>query len=154
MKSVFVQKKLIDDTLASRNPDAGKRLLEPLRTFAAENKLPVNILEDKDVLQNEAEVHRYEGDLWHCVEGEITFVCGGEMVEPWAKKLADSGIDDREIKAKEIVNGSEIIMRPGDWLWIPAGEPHTHRGTGRLFIIKIPAREEVPLADVPGWTGR
>ena len=146
-----VRKSDIDATLASA-PSQGKRLLEPLKAMAAELKLPLNVLEDKEV-SNEAEVHRHEGDLWQCLEGEVTFVYGGEMVEPWAKKLPDGGMDDREIKANEIRNGVEVTLQLGDWLWIPAGQPHSHRTdkTARLAIIKIPMKEVVPLEAVPGW---
>lgn len=148
---VFIPKPKIDETL-SQSPARGKRLLEPLKALAAEAKLPLNILEDKEV-SNEAEVHRHEGDLWQCLEGEVTFVYGGEMVNPWAKQLPDGGTDDREIKAKEIAHGTEAVLKPGDWLWIPAGQPHLHKteGTARLAIIKIPAKEIVSLEAVPGW---
>jgi len=149
----FVPSSLIVETLKSK-PSPGKRLLEPLKTSAAEHGLPLNVLEDTEV-SNGAEVHRHEGDLWHCLEGEVTFVYGGAMVEPWVKKLPDGGTDDREIKAKEIRGGTEVVLKPGDWLWIPAGQPHLHRTdkTARLMIIKIPAKEMVPLEAVPGWTG-
>ena len=137
---IVVRKEEIDKTLA--NPGApGKHLLEPLKSFAAANKLPFNILEDKEV-SNEAEVHREEGDLWHCLEGEVEFIYGGELVEPRPKKNPDGSIDKREWKAKEIRSGTKVILKPGDWLWIPAGEPHQHNkpeGHARLVIIKIPA---------------
>ncbi|MFA6429357.1 MAG: cupin domain-containing protein [Patescibacteria group bacterium] len=135
---VFVQKTLVDETLAVPSTQ-GKRLLEPLKALASANKMPMNILEDCEV-SNEAEVHTHEADLWHCLEGEVTFVYGGEMVDPWNKKLADGTEDPREVKAKEIRGGTEVVMHPGDWLWIPAGQPHQHRctGTARLAIIKIP----------------
>lgn len=147
----FVPAALIDSTLKSL-PQQGKRLLEPLRSFAAAHGLPFNVLEDMDV-SNEAEVHRHEADLWCCLQGEVTFVYGGEMVNSWAKQLPDGGTDDREIKAKEIRGGTEVRLRDGDWLWIPAGQPHQHKASGiaRLVIIKIPAKEEVPLGAVPGW---
>ncbi len=149
--SVFIPKSKISDTLSSPALP-GKRLLEPLKTLALGSGLPINILEDQ-AISNEAEVHRHEGDLWQCLEGEVTFVHGGKMVSPWVKKLPDGGVDDREIKAGEIEGGIEVTLKPGDWLWIPAGQPHLHRaeGTARLFIIKILAREMVPLESVPGW---
>ena len=134
---VFVSKALFDETL--RTPSSlGKRLLEPLKSFAAREKLPFNILEDREV-SNEAEVHRHESDLWYCMEGKVTFVYGGELVEPWAKSLPDGGVDDREIKAREIRGGTEQVPMADDWLWIPAGVPHQHTcpGTARLVIIKI-----------------
>ncbi len=121
-------------------PTDGKRLLEPLKSLAALHKLPLNILEDQNV-SNDAEVHAHESDLWLCLEGEITFVCGGEMIEPWFGKKADGSPNENELKAKEIRGGTEIVLKPGDWLWIPVGEPHLHhtKGVARLVIIKIPS---------------
>lgn len=138
-KCVLVRKEEIDKTLATV-PTQGKKLLEPLKSLAAANKLPFNILEDKEVLNNEAEIHKHEGDLWLCLEGEVKFIYGGKLVDPWAKKLLDGRVDDREWKAKEIRGGTEAVLKPGDWLWIPPGEPHQHQcpGTARLVIIKIP----------------
>lgn len=151
LQCAVIRKSEIDTTLATP-ATPGKRLLGPLRSRAMAEQLPLNILEDREV-SNEVEVHRHEGDLWQCLEGEVTFVYGGKMVNPWAKQLPDGGTDDREIKAKEIAGGAEVVLRPGDWLWIPAGQPHLHKaeGTARLAIIKIPVKEIVPLEAVPGW---
>lgn len=142
--ATFIHKGRVEETLATL-PTQGKRLLEPLKSFSLGEKVPMHILEDVEVA-NDAEVHRHEADLWHCLSGEVTFVCGGEMVHPTV------GGDDREIKAKEIRGGQEIALTAGDWLFIPAGEPHLHKaeGTARLIIIKIP-QAVVPLEAVPGW---
>lgn len=139
-KCAFISKDLIDSTLSSPSADTPtKKLLEPLKAFSALNKVPMNILEDVNI-SNEAEIHKHEADLWFCLEGEVTFIYGGEMVDPWVKKNADGSIDDREWKAKEIKGGTEVVMKPGDWLWIPAGEPHQHKTStkARLVIIKVP----------------
>ena len=135
----YIPKNEIDKALAS-TPVKGKRLLEPIKAFSAQTKTPLNVLEDHQILDNEAEVHMREGDLWQCLEGEVKFVYGGEMVNPWQKKNADGTENPNEIKAKEIKNGTEIILKSGDWLWIPPGEPHQHQcpKTARLVIIKIP----------------
>ena len=136
---MLIRKEIIDKSLASA-PVQGKHLLEPLKSLTAANKLPFNILEDMEVA-NEAEIHHHEGDLWFCLEGEVEFIYGGEMVNPWFKKLPDGSEDRREVKAKEIKNGTREILKPGDWLWIPAGQPHVHNkldGYARLVIIKIP----------------
>ncbi|MDP3726187.1 MAG: cupin domain-containing protein [bacterium] len=141
--SVFISKKQIDETLKTV-PTQGKRLLDPLKTFAVEQKLPLNILEDKEI-SNDAEVHVHEADLWHCLEGEVTFICGGEMIDPWIHKNADGTENKNEIKAKKIQDGKKIVLHPGDWLYIPAGEPHQHMcpETTRLVIIKIPQKSQV-----------
>jgi len=134
----LVKKEIIEETLRAESKQ-GKGLVEPLKSLAAEKNLPFKILEDKEVV-NEAEVHRHEGDLWQCLEGEVTFICGGELVEPKAKQNPDGTLDEREWKGKAIQDGTEMVLRPGDWLWIPPGVAHQHncKGIARMFIIKIP----------------
>lgn len=136
--SFVVRKADIAKTLKTK-PANGKRLLEPLKSIAATHALPFNILEDKNVA-NDAEVHTREGDLWYCLEGSVTFICGGKMVAPWHGKSADGTDNPNELKARKIKGGKEMVLKPGDWLWIPAGVPHSHhtKGTARLVIIKIP----------------
>lgn len=99
------------------------------------------MLEDQAV-SNDAEVHTHEDDLWVCLEGEVSFIYGGEMVDPKAKTLMNGTVDEREWKSKTLVGGTDITLHPGDWLWIPAGQPHQHRcaTTARLMIIKIPTK--------------
>jgi len=151
LQCVFIAKGQVDETLLSPS-EQGKRLLEPLKSVSLAKGAPINILEDTNVA-NDAEVHRHEGDLWIGLEGEVEFVVGGEMVHPWIHEKPDGTRNDREIKAKEIRGGESYVVGKGDILWIPAGVPHLHRtkGIARLFIIKVPAREEVLLEDVPGW---
>ncbi len=140
-KCVYIPRTTIDETLRNK-PVYGKRLLEPLKKIASESGLPFNILEDREVL-NDAEIHNHENDLWLCLEGEVVFTVDGELVNPWPKRDVDGSTDDREWKAKEIKGGSTITMRPGDWLYVPAGSPHKHdcpSGIARLVIIKISAK--------------
>ncbi len=150
-RCLYVPKGVIDETLAQSSID-GKRQLEPLKTLAKEKGLPVNILEDKNV-SNDAEVHRHEDDLWICLSGEVTFTVEGKMEDPAIHVKKDGTKDDREIKAKKILNGIQHTLRQGDILYIPAGQPHTHetKSEARLYIIKLPAKEMVPLEEVPGW---
>ena len=147
----FIPSSVVKESLAQASVD-GKRELEPLKSFAKEHGLPLNILEDKNVV-NDAEVHRHKDDLWICLSGEVIFTVGGEMDAPWAKQLPDGGVDDKEIKAKKINNGTQHTLHEGDILYIPAGQPHTHetKTEARLYIIKLPAKETVPLEQVPGW---
>jgi len=137
-KSFVVRKADIAKTLKTK-PTDGKRLLEPLKSIVAAHTLPMNILEDKNVV-NDAEVHTHESDLWLCLEGVVTFTCGGTMVRPWHGKRADGTENPNELKAKTIKGGKKMVLKPGDWLWIPAGVPHSHsaKGTARLVIVKIP----------------
>lgn len=115
----------------------GKRSLVSLK----EVDIGFNVLEDTEVDDNEAEVHMRDTDLWEClsVAGTLTFIVGGELVEPRVTKQ-DVGGKPLEYKAKDIRGGTTIELRPGDYLKIPAGVPHQHQctGTARLKIIKIP----------------
>ena len=79
-KSVFVSKKELDSALTQEST-AGTRQLEPLKTQASEQRLPFNILEDTNIA-NTPEVHLEMGDLWYALEGEVTFVYGGKLVNP------------------------------------------------------------------------
>lgn len=132
-RSIFVSHEVVQETLSSV-PARGKNLLEPLKSLAVNHALPFQILEDVEVT-NAAETHEHEGDLWQCLEGEVTFVCGGKLVNP-EKHPKKAG----EWKGSRIEGGTEYVLKSGDWLWIPAGEPHLHKtdSTARLVIVKIP----------------
>ncbi len=133
----YIPKEVVVETL--KNPSIqGKNLLEPLKSLAIKNNLPVKILEDKEVV-NDAEIHIQEGDLWNLIDGKVTFIIGGELVNAW-KALKNGLEDENELRSKEIRNGEEVNLKPGDWLWVPPGQPHQHKTktSARLFIIKIP----------------
>jgi mannose-6-phosphate isomerase-like protein (cupin superfamily) len=135
----IVRKEEIDDVLLAKQKE-GKTVLEPFRTYARERGLPFVILEDSRALSNEAEVHKTNGDLWHCLEGQAEFVYGGQMVNPWIKTRKDGTRDENELLAKEISGGATVTIKQGDWLWIPAGVAHQHRaeGVARFVVIKVP----------------
>ncbi len=139
---VLVRQATVHRTLRTK-PTSGKRLLDPLATFAFETDFPLKILEEKNVFVNEAEVHEKEGDLWNCLEGRATFIVGGLLKHPRDRLTKSGQRNHNELYGKEIRSGREIVLNPGDWLWIPPGTPHQHRakGTTRLFIIKIPAQQ-------------
>src|SRR3989338_342243 len=121
MKTFFVSKGKIDATLG-KSPLKGKNLLEPFKMFASKNKLPFSILEDTAV-SNDAEVHAREGDLWFCLEGEAEFVCGGTPEQSQCR-LNPGTENQNELYAKKTLGGTKFVLKAGDWLWIPAGEPH------------------------------
>lgn len=132
MKSFLLKKTEVDKFL-SVAPVIGKRML--FKTDSA----PLGILEDH-MVSNDAEVHKNEGDLWYCLEGEVLFICGGELIEPRFGTNKDGSENQNELKAKGISGGSEMALKAGDWLWIAPGEPHQHKcdKTARLAIIKVP----------------
>ena len=105
-----------------------EEILEKLK----DSSLPFKIHEDIQVM-NKAEIHKKAGDLWLCLEGEPTFIVGGELIDPWEK-------DENELRAENIKDGDEFVLKAGDWLWIPPNCPHQHgcKDTARLVIIKVP----------------
>jgi hypothetical protein len=74
------------------------------------------------------------------MEGSLEFTYGGELIEPYYRKSASGEINERELGGKGIKDGITITVKSGDWLWIPAGEPHQHNAKdfARLILIKIP----------------
>ena len=135
----FILKKTDIDAILAGVPMQGKNMLEPLKTLGAEHNLSFNIIE-LTRHANKVEVHKYLNDLWFCFEGEVRFLCGGTMQEAHTRIRSDGSLDETEMRAKGLEGAQEVIVGPGDWLWIPAGEPHQHitQGTARLMIIKIP----------------
>lgn len=136
--SFLLSKKDVEATLVSQ-PLSGKNLLEPLKSIAQVQSLPFNIIELTEHT-NKVEVHNILNDLWFCMEGEVRFLCGGTMQEPHTRVRSDGTLDETEIRAKSLDDAQEIMVRQGDWFWIPAGMPHQHitEKTARLMIIKIP----------------
>lgn len=141
MKAYYIPKSRVDESLKVA-PIQGKRNLEPFKSLVKEQSFPLNLLEDVEVNDNEAEIHLHEGDLWLSLEGEATFVCDGELVDMRKKLNKDGTVNERELRGSSIKNGAKYVLRPGDWLWIPAGVPHQHSASGvaRLAIIKIPSQ--------------
>ncbi len=144
--TVFIPKTIVDETL-NQPAVQGKRMLEPFHALTKANKLPIDMLEDTEVVGN-VEIHRHEGDLWFCLEGEATFICDGKAKDPKIREK-DGVKNDLEIRATEIVDGKEYVLKAGDWLWIPPGQPHIHKAdaTARLVVIKVPTTEPAPLEE-------
>lgn len=135
--TIYISKKVIEQNLKTVS-FKGKRMLEPFMSFAKVNNLPFKILEDNNIV-NRPEIHRKQGDLWFCLQGKVKFICGGNLQKP-KKLIGDNGLLNKdEIQGEAIIGGEEFILGPGDWLWIPPGQPHQHkcRGISRLIIIKL-----------------
>jgi len=120
---IVIRKEKIYKSLKTR-PTPGKKLLKLYNRSDSVKRLPLNILEDNKII-NDAEIHKQTGDLFFCLEGEAIFIYGGKL------------------HGKKIAGGKETVLKPGDWLWIPPGQPHQHKclGVTRLIIIKIPSRK-------------
>ena len=84
---------------------------------------------------NKAEAHKKMSDFFICLEGKVSFVYGGQLVNSWEKDG-----DENELRADKIQGGKEETLETGDMLFIPAGQPHQHNGSAYLLVIKIPKR--------------
>ena len=134
-EATYIPRTLIEETLA-QTAMPGKRLLEPMKARSIEAGVPFHILEDVAV-ENPPEIHEHEADLWQCLEGEVTFVVGGTMLN---KRLANDGSNPNEYTGDGIEDGTTYEVKQGDVLFIPAGVPHLHKTStsARLIIVKIP----------------
>ena len=151
-KPIIMRKSVIDETL-SQTPAKGKHPLEPFTALAKEQGADLTILENHQIV-NTAEAHRATVDFFYILEGEVEFVTGGRLVEPWAKELPDGSKNDLEIRAKSMEGGEVEKLEAGEMIWIPAGLSHTHRSpetTVRMLVIKVPSKEIAPLTSVNGW---
>jgi len=151
MKATVLRNELMTESLSVEIIE-GKTLLDPFTTIAKEAGTNIALLEITDV-ESRAEVHRDNIDFFYCLEGEVEFVTGGALVEPFLRQRDDGTENDLEIRAPKIDGGEVHILKKGDMIWIPNGLPHSNRSktSGRLMVIKIPAREVYPLEDVTGW---
>jgi mannose-6-phosphate isomerase-like protein (cupin superfamily) len=138
---VFIPVELIEATLMTPHTP-GKKELEPLKSFAIEHNLPFKIHEHPGEF-GMAEVHMAEDDVWVCIRGAVEFIVGGTLKgDTWFLEK-DNIPNPNEIRAAGIENGNTVMLKNGDYLVIPVGIPHMHRGTGqaRSLIWKIPVKK-------------
>jgi len=97
---------------------------------------PVRLVEHCNLTKEVAELHLNDDDFWLCLEGEAQFILGGKLVKP-------RDLNGLTFISDSIEGGELFILKPGDWLHVPVGQPHQPitPGRSRLVIIKIPARE-------------
>ncbi len=84
----------------------------------------------------EAETHLTEADIFYVLDGQATFVTGGELVEP--RNLTPS-----EIRGSAIRGGTERQLARGDVITVPAGVPHWFKGVTtpfRYYVVKSGAQ--------------
>lgn len=80
-----------------------------------------------------AEVHTFDADIIHVLEGSATFVTGGSVQD--GKPTAPG-----EVRGSAIVNGEERRIAKGDVLIVPAGTPHWFKevaGPLNYYVVKV-----------------
>jgi quercetin dioxygenase-like cupin family protein len=87
-----------------------------------------------------AELHTLDTDIFYVVDGEATFVTGGEMVAPAPDQKPGQPADPTEIRAASIQGGDSHRLTKGDVIVIPRGVPHWYSDVkpGFLyFVVKV-----------------
>lgn len=111
-----------------------------------EEGFPVRFVQNYLVEHRLAEVHLHEDDVFLCMDGSVRFILGGRLVGPWTK-------DGLTFLADSIEGGEELILEEGDWLHIPAGQPHQHFTPHlcHLMVVKVvPPEGKVRLEYLEG----
>lgn len=80
------------------------------------------------------ELHQSFADMFTILDGHVTLVTGGEVVDP---KTTAPG----EIRGASVKGGTRQELKPGDMVHIPAGTPHqmlvAEGETVTYFVVKI-----------------
>lgn len=124
---ILIRKKTMEGALSSSTD------LESLKELIKGQQTVLIAEDDLSKKSNKAEVHKKMSDFFICLEGEVSFVYGGQLVNP----LEKDG-NENELRAEEIQGGKEETLEVGDILFVPAGQPHQHNGKAYLLVIKIP----------------
>lgn len=142
--SARITQAMLDETL-EQEPRDGKRDLEPFKTLAKSLGAPMTLVE-ASATRGQVEIHRDQADLWLCLSGEATIICDGAAPDA-AVRVKDGIRYDAELRGSEIKDGVEYALQPGDWLFIPAGQPHqlVTEAPARFMVIKLRAAAPVPL---------
>ena len=74
-----------------------------------------------------AEVHLYETDVIHVLNGSSTFIVGGSIIDP--KETAFG-----EIRGKGITGGNSYVLKPGDVIVVPPHTPHWFKQVTAPFL--------------------
>lgn len=76
------------------------------------------------------EVHERDTDIFYILEGQATFITGGQVVEPKPSGPA-------EIRGKEITGGVPRSLGKGDVIVIPNGTPHWFKDVKGPFVYLV-----------------
>jgi glc operon protein GlcG len=80
--------------------------------------------------QGQAEVHTRDTDIIYVLDGSVTFVTGGTIVDP-----NTTGAD--EIRGSRIEGGTLHALSKGDVIVVPAGTPHWFYQVDETFLYYV-----------------
>jgi glc operon protein GlcG len=78
----------------------------------------------------QAEVHTRDTDIIYVLDGTVTFVTGGTVIDP-----KETGPD--EIRGARIEGGRAQALNKGDVMVVPAGVPHWFRQVDETFLYYV-----------------
>jgi uncharacterized protein GlcG (DUF336 family) len=82
------------------------------------------------VAAGQAEVHSRDTDLIYVLDGSVTFVTGGTVVDPKV-------IGEDEIRGLRIDGGTARALNKGDVIVVPAGTPHWFSQVDETFLYYV-----------------
>lgn len=80
--------------------------------------------------QGQAEVHARDTDIIYVLDGSVTFVTGGTIVDPKV-------IGEDEIRGARIEGGARHALNKGDVMVVPAGTPHWFYQVNETFLYYV-----------------
>jgi uncharacterized protein GlcG (DUF336 family)/mannose-6-phosphate isomerase-like protein (cupin superfamily) len=80
--------------------------------------------------QGQAEIHARDTDIIYVLDGSVTFVTGGVVVDP---KI----VDQDEIRGARIEGGTLHALNKGDVIVVPAGTPHWFYQVDETFLYYV-----------------
>ena len=80
--------------------------------------------------QGQAEVHARDTDIIYVLDGSVTFVTGGRVVDP--KVVAED-----EIRGSRLEGGTLHALNKGDVIVVPAGTPHWFYQVDETFLYYV-----------------
>jgi glc operon protein GlcG len=78
----------------------------------------------------EAELHLTDADIFYVLQGQATFVTGGEIVQP-------RNVSATEIRGIALTGGEERRIAKGDVIAIPRGVPHWFKQVDAPFTYYV-----------------
>ena len=89
--------------------------------------------------QGQAEVHSRDTDIIYVLDGSVTFITGGTVVDPKV-------VGEDEIRGSRIDGGTLHALNAGDVMVVPAGTPHWFYQVDETFlyyVVKATGHESV-----------
>lgn len=133
-----------DDEIASAGAAAFEKAQQAKVSFVPRAQVDAGFKKDTNLISEagyrvnasrrdgpgEAEIHLSETDIFYVLQGQATFVTGGEIVEP-------RNVSPTEIRGKQLKGGEERRIGQGDVITVPRGVPHWFKQVDAPFTYYV-----------------